>query len=129
MMGVLRRSFLITAALAAAVVTYAFVTAPPKRLILPAPASKTVVSGAYHVHTTHSDGAFTPDQVAEAAPRESAVRHSHGSRRRDRTPDAPRYVNGVLVIDAVESAPSKGTSWRSASRGPRRNGSAARRAM
>ncbi len=99
----LRRFLLTTAALAAAVVAYAVVTAPPKRLILPAPASSAVVFGAYHVHTTRSDGAFTPDQAADATRRAQLqfvilTDHGDGSRQ----PDPPRYVNGVLVIDAAE---------------------------
>jgi hypothetical protein len=102
MMGVLRRSLLITAVVAAAVITYAVVTAPPKRLVLPAP-PPAVVSGVYHVHTTRSDGAFTPDQVAEAARKANlqfVILTDHGDA--TRAPDPPRYVNGVLVIDAVE---------------------------
>lgn len=97
------------AALTAAVVAYAFVTAPPKRLILAAPVSKAVVSGAYHVHTTRSDGAFTPDEVAAAARRANlqfVILTDHGDA--SRTPDAPRYVNGVLVIDAVEISAVEG---------------------
>jgi hypothetical protein len=100
---VLRRLILATAAFAAAVVAYAVVTAPPKRLTLPAPASKTVVSGAYHVHTTRSDGAFTPDQAAHAARQahlQFIILTDHGNA--SRAPDPPRYVDGVLVIDAAE---------------------------
>lgn len=99
---VLRRFLLVAAALAAAVVAYAFATAPPRRLTLPS-ASPLSVAGAYHVHTTRSDGAFTPDQVAEAARHASlqfVILTDHGDG--TRAPDPPRYVNGVLVIDAVE---------------------------
>lgn len=99
----LRRLVLTTAALVAAVVAYAAVTAPPKRLTFPAPASKAVVSGAYHVHTTRSDGAFTPDQAADAARQANlqfVILTDHGDL--SRAPDPPRYVNGVLVIDAAE---------------------------
>lgn len=99
----LRRLVLTTAALTAAVVAYAVVTAPPKRLIFPPLASNTIVSGAYHVHTTRSDGAFTPDQAAAAA-RDAHLQFviltDHGDA--SRVPDPPRYVNGVLVIDAAE---------------------------
>jgi hypothetical protein len=107
--AVLRRSLLTITALTAALVAFAFVTAPPKRLILPAPASKTVVVGAYHVHTTRSDGAFTPDQVADAARRANlqfVILTDHGDA--SRAPDPPRYVNGVLVIDAVEISAVEG---------------------
>ncbi len=87
----------------AAVVAYAFVTAPPRRLILPASTSQVAVSGAYHVHTTRSDGAFTPDQVADAARRANlqfVIMSDHGDA--SRAPDPPRYVDGVLLIDAIE---------------------------
>jgi hypothetical protein len=100
---VLRRLVLATAALAAAVVAYGVVTAPPKRLTFPAPASNAVVSGAYHVHTTRSDGGFTPDQAADAARQANlqfVILTDHGDL--SRAPDAPRYVDGVLVIDAAE---------------------------
>ncbi len=103
---VLRRFLLTTAALIAAVVAYAFVTAPPRRLVLAPPASgspRTVLSGAYHVHTTRSDGAFTPEQVAGAA-RDAELQFviltDHGDA--TRAPDPPRYVDGVLLIDAAE---------------------------
>lgn len=105
----LRRLLLTTAALVAAVVAYALVTAPPRRIELPPPASNAVVFGAYHVHTTHSDGAFTPDQVADAARRANLsfvilTDHGDGTRR----PDPPRYVQGVLVIDAAEISAVEG---------------------
>ena len=86
----------------AAVVAYAVVTAPPKRLVFP-PMPDTIVSGAYHVHTTRSDGAFTPDQAADAARAahlQFVILTDHGDA--SRAPDPPRYVNGVLVIDGAE---------------------------
>jgi hypothetical protein len=93
----------------AAVVAYAVVTAPPKRLAMPPSASATVVSGAYHVHTTRSDGAFTPDAVAHAARQANlafVILTDHGDASRE--PDPPRYVDGVLVIDAVEVSAVEG---------------------
>lgn len=87
----------------AAVVAYAFVTAPAARLTLAPLTTPTIAVGAYHVHTTRSDGGFTPDEVARAA-RDAhlsfVILTDHGDASRE--PDPPRYVDGVLMIDAVE---------------------------
>jgi hypothetical protein len=87
----------------AAVVAYAFVTAPAERLDLEPPTSPLVRFGAVHVHTTRSDGALTPDAAAAEARRAGLsflVLADHG----DATlpPLEPRYIDGVLLIDAVE---------------------------
>jgi hypothetical protein len=61
------------------------------------------VRGAYHVHTRRSDGTGTVEDVAAAAGRaglDFVVLTDHGDA--TRTPDPPRYVGSVLVIDAVE---------------------------
>lgn len=63
----------------------------------------TVVRGIYHIHTLRSDGTGTVEDVAAAAGRvglDFIVLTDHGDA--TRTPDAPRYVGGVLVVDAVE---------------------------
>jgi hypothetical protein len=68
-----------------------------------------VVRGVYHVHTIRSDGTGTVDDVAAAAGRaglDFVVLTDHGDG--TRTPDAPRYVGGVLVIDAVEISTTGG---------------------
>jgi hypothetical protein len=57
----------------------------------------------YHVHTTRSDGTGTREQVARAAARAGAavaIVTDHGDARR--AADPPVYLDGVLVIDAVE---------------------------
>ena len=62
-----------------------------------------VVRGAYHIHTTRSDGSGTPDEVAAAAARAGLrfiILTDHGDG--TRIPDPPSYRNGVLTIDAVE---------------------------
>jgi hypothetical protein len=62
-----------------------------------------VARGAYHVHTRRSDGTGTAEEIAAAAGRaglDFVVLTDHGDA--TRTPDAPRYVGAVLVIDAVE---------------------------
>jgi hypothetical protein len=62
-----------------------------------------VVRGIYHVHTRRSDGTGSVEDVAAAAGRvglDFVVLTDHGDA--TRTPDAPRYIGSVLVIDAVE---------------------------
>ena len=61
------------------------------------------VAGAYHVHTSRSDGAADTDHVAQAAARaglQFVIVTDHGDGMR--TPDPPTYRHGVLCIDAVE---------------------------
>jgi hypothetical protein len=68
-----------------------------------------IVRGAIHIHTTRSDGAGTPDDVARAARRarlDFVILTDHGDGLR--VPDPPRYVDGVLVIDAVEISTADG---------------------
>ncbi len=72
----------------------AFVTSAP-------PAN--VVRGAFHIHTTRSDGSGTPDEVAAAAARaglQFIILTDHGDG--TRLPDPPMYRSGVLAIDGVE---------------------------
>jgi hypothetical protein len=62
-----------------------------------------VVRGAYHIHTTRSDGSATPDEVAAAAARaglQFIILTDHGDG--TRAPDPPSYRSGVLTVDAVE---------------------------
>ena len=62
-----------------------------------------VVRGAYHIHTTRSDGSGTPDEVAAAAARAGLkfiILTDHGDG--TRAPDPPSYRSGVLTLDAVE---------------------------
>lgn len=73
-------------------------TAPPAGM--PAP---TDVRLAYHIHTSRSDGTGSAEEVAAAARRAGLAAvvvtdHGDGTRLTDR----PRYIDGVLVIDAVE---------------------------
>lgn len=105
----MRRLIQTTAALVVAVVAYALVTVPPKRVELQAPIPGTVAVGAYHIHTTRSDGAGTADEVAAAAAKAGlafAILTDHGDA--TRVPDPPRYVSGVLLIDAVEVSTTDG---------------------
>lgn len=84
------------------------VTLPPRtRPTHPGPstpaAAPAVARGAYHIHTTRSDGSGTVDEVAAAAARaglQFIVLTDHGDG--TRPPLAPAYRQGVLCIDAVE---------------------------
>ncbi|MPY86526.1 MAG: hypothetical protein GEU99_01225 [Luteitalea sp.] len=67
------------------------------------------VAGAYHIHTTRSDGSGSVDEVAAAAARadlQFVVLTDHGDA--TRPPDPPRYRNGVLVVDGVEISTDQG---------------------
>ena len=93
------RILVLTASLAAIVL---FLTGPRRGIRLPA-GPPDVLRGAFHVHTTRSDGALDKDAVAAAAARaglQFAVFTDHG----DATdpPDPPAYIHGVLCIDGVE---------------------------
>ena len=61
--------FLLTAALVAAVVVYAAAPPPPQSAALSRLPDGRTVAGAYHIHTTRSDGALDREGVALAASR------------------------------------------------------------
>jgi len=99
----LRTLLLTTAALVAAVCVYTGVTLPPAPQQLAATWPALVAAGAYHVHSTRSDGTGTVDDIAAAARRAGlafVILTDHGDA--TRAPDPPSYRHGVLVIDAVE---------------------------
>ena len=67
------------------------------------------VAGAYHVHTTRSDGNGDKAAVAAAAARAGltfVILTDHGDA--TRPPDPPEYVQGVLMLDAVEISTDEG---------------------
>ena len=69
------------------------------------PRAPTDVLLAMHVHTTRSDGTGTREEVARAAARaglDAVIVTDHGTAMRPADP--PVYLDGVLVIDAVEIA-------------------------
>ena len=93
----------------AAVVVFA--TAPPRpaRTSVSGLPDPRVVRGAYHIHTTRSDGALDRDGVALAASRAGlkfAIFTDHGDG--TRTPAPPEYIHGVLCIDGVEVSTDDG---------------------
>lgn len=87
--------------------------------LLPAPAAATsvphwrpdgmTVRGAYHIHSTASDGTGSLDEIAAAAARaglQFVIVTDHGDA--TRVPEPPRYRSGVLCIEAVEINTSGG---------------------
>jgi hypothetical protein len=100
--------FLLTAALAAAVVVFVLGPPAPRQVPLGTSAAAPALRGAYHIHTQQSDGALDRDQVALAAARaglQFAIFTDHG----DGTRLAPpAYLHGVLCIDGVEVSTNQG---------------------
>jgi hypothetical protein len=69
----------------------------------PFPLTWPVARGAFHVHTTRSDGMGSMSEIAEEAARaglQFVVFSDHGNG--TRMPQAPSYHSGVLCIDGVE---------------------------
>ena len=103
MRRLLRLFALGAAALAAAGALFVVFTLPPRPVVLDATRSATVAAGAYHVHTSRSDGTRSVEGIAAAAARaglQFVIFTDHGDG--TRPPDAPAYHHGVLCIDAVE---------------------------
>ena len=68
-----------------------------------------VVSGAFHVHTTRSDGSGTIEEIAGAAARAGlsfVIITDHGDG--TRPPDPPRYYGEVLLLDGLEVSTTEG---------------------
>ena len=88
---------------------YAERPAPTQRLPAPASDAPNRVRGAIHVHTTRSDGSGEPADIAAAAARAGlnfVIFTDHGDGTRE--PSPPRYIDGVLCIDAVEVSTEHG---------------------
>ncbi|MEO7275393.1 MAG: CehA/McbA family metallohydrolase [Vicinamibacterales bacterium] len=109
----MRTTRLTTAALVAAVVMWWVAAVPPApRLAQGAPnpeLRRRTIAGAFHVHSTLSDGTASQAEIAAAAARaglQFVVFTDHGDA--TRTPAAPRYVDGVLCLDAVEISTNSG---------------------
>jgi hypothetical protein len=101
------------AAMVAAGVILAVALAPPKPLVLDTAASSDLaartISGAYHIHTTRSDGHGDKAAVAAAAARAGVkfvILTDHGDG--TRPPDPPAYLDGVLMLDGVEISTDDG---------------------
>jgi len=93
----------VVAAVAVATGVYIGLTLAPRHQTIAAAIPPTVVFGAYHIHTTRSDGSGSVDDVAAAAATAGlkfVILTDHGDA--TRTPDPPAFRHGVLCIDAVE---------------------------
>lgn len=95
---------LATAVVVAAVAVFVLSTLPPRAARPSAAANRsTLAVGAWHVHSSRSDGSGSVEEIAAAAAGAGLdfvilTDHGHGTR----PPDPPRYVHDVLIIDAVE---------------------------
>jgi len=97
------RGILAAAALLAAAFLFLLWPSPSPDIVVTGPASPLTVAGTFHVHSNRSDGSGSPEEIAAAAAQAGLhfiVLTDHGDG--TRTPDPPRYLSGVLVIDAVE---------------------------
>jgi len=109
----MRRLLLSTAAVLAAVLVFTLLTLPS----VPAATSGTIDAelerrtwpGAFHVHSSRSDGAESKAAIAAAARRAGlrfVVFTEHGDGTRE--PDPAAFIDGVLCIDAVEISTNEG---------------------
>ncbi len=102
-------ALLLVAALVAAAIPLLL---PPPHAATPAPhwpPHTHAARGAYHIHSTISDGTGSVDDIAAAAARAGLqfvilTDHSDGTR----VPAAPRYVSGVVVMEGAEINTSGG---------------------
>jgi hypothetical protein len=104
----MKRFFLLTAALVAAVAVLVALSLPARRRALQGGGDGTI-PGILHVHTNRSDGRSSPDDVAAAAARAGLkflIFTDHGDA--TRRPDPPAYRSGVLCLDGVEISTSGG---------------------
>lgn len=105
---------IVTAAIVAAVVVFLLGSLPPTPLRLSLEGvdgdlRRRTITGAYHIHTSRSDGADPKPLVAAAAARAGlsfAIFADHGDG--TRAPESPAYIDGVLCIDAVEISTNGG---------------------
>ena len=103
------RRRIILVALAVACVAALWSQLPARRTRLEPVDDPRVVRGAFHVHTDRSDGTGTPEHVAHAAASAGlafVILADHGDA--TRAADPPRYLDGVLLIDAVEISTTGG---------------------
>src|SRR4030095_8582146 len=97
----------------AAVIFFLLATLPPQprqtNVTVSPELMRRTVSGAYHIHSTRSDGAHDKDAIAAAASRAGLafiILTDHGDG--TRSPDQPAYLHGVLCLDAVEISTNGG---------------------
>ena len=109
----MKRAGILTAVIVAAVIVFLLATLPPRpartNVALIPELMRRTVSGAYHIHSTRSDGAADKNAIAAAASRAGLafiILTDHGDGMR--TPDPPAYLHGVLCLDAVEISTNGG---------------------
>ena len=111
----MRKVLLLTAAITVAVIFFVWIVLPPRPESVPRGATvdldvqRRTIGGAYHVHSTKSDGAGDKNSIAAAASRaglQFVVLTDHGDG--TRPADPPEYFHGVLCIDAVEISTNGG---------------------
>ncbi len=107
-----RRLGIAIVAVVTAVGLFVLVTLPSATVQLPVTQPATTAVGAYHVHTTRSDGSGTVDEVARAAAEaglQFVILTDHLTEENGSLlPEPPRYHAGVLVIDAMEVSTREG---------------------
>jgi hypothetical protein len=97
----LTRAALTAAAVAAAVwIAWGLAVVVPRRAPRP-PAPAGELRGAWHVHTTASDGRGSLDEVVRSA-REAGLRFVVTTEHNVRAPAAPEWRGGVLVVPGTE---------------------------
>jgi hypothetical protein len=104
-----RRTRLFALATLAAGACLLWLRVPAPLALAPVQGQPRLWRGAYHVHTTRSDGSGSPDDVAAAAADvglDFVILTDHGDATRQ--PEPPRVVDGVLLIDAVEISTDDG---------------------
>ena len=102
-----------TAAIVAAVIFFLLITLPPRPIAVDAAVDselqRRTVAGAYHIHSTRSDGSGDKEAIAAAAARAGlafVILTDHGDG--TRPPDPPVFLHGVLCVDAVEISSNGG---------------------
>ena len=103
MRRVAMRALLVAGALCGAAAIWVWTALPAPSTAAAGSPSASDVRVAVHVHSRRSDGTGTVEVIAEAAAQAglaAVVLTDHGDGMR--APDPPRYLAGVLVIDAVE---------------------------
>src|ERR1041385_5571797 len=87
----------------AAVAVYIGATLPPRAVQLAVTPPPELVYGAYHIHSSQSDGTGSVEEIADAAARAGlrfVILTDHGAATRPLEP--AQYRHGVLCIDAAE---------------------------
>lgn len=110
----MRKLLVVTAAVLAAVIAFVLAVLPPNPIRLSLEGAdpdlvRRTIRGAYHIHTSRSDGADVKPAIAAAAARaglQFAIFADHGDG--TRPADPPAYIEGVLCLDAVEISTNGG---------------------